>query len=339
MFNAKSSPGTDPAGGVFRAPLFRRRASRYDFGVIVLNQEDFSRMTRRMLVVAVLLAAVCGLVAAQDLESTLSLLKGAEGQKNYAEIKRLSLECIEQGRKDFQAAGDDKERAEFAKSVQEYGEYAMVNAAGQAPAATKVDLISAVEKASPKSKYLESAYGVYFQALRDTGASAKIPDIADKAAANFPDSAELLATVLTDAAGRNQPDKVLSTSTKLLAAISKATKPKEVSDADWEKRRTAMLGPAYYYSGVVQYSKAQYVQADKSLRSALPLVKGIDSMYGQALLLLGGANFNIGKATNSKAKVQEAANFCSQASKVSFPQSQEAWRQSQLMTTEAAKMR
>lgn len=298
-------------------------------------------MMRRILGAAVVLLAGCGVAAAQaDLEGTLSLLKGAEAQKNVDQIKSLAVECITGGRKDLaDAKPDEKDRLDFDKSVQEYGEYALLNAATQAPAATKVDLLSTLEQNSPKSKYLESAYLIYLQALRDTGAAAKVPDIAEKALTNFPEDADLLATCLDSARSKNQADKVLAYANRLVAAAGKATKPEGVPDADWEKTKASRLGIGYLSSGSVQFSRNQFIQADKDLRAALPYIKGNDSMYGMALLYLGVANYQIGKATNLKARVQQGADFCTQSSKVSWPQAQEAWRQAQLISQEAAKMR
>jgi tetratricopeptide (TPR) repeat protein len=297
-------------------------------------------MLRRVLGTVILLIAGCGVAAAQaDLDSTMSLLKGAESQKDLDQIKKLAVEAITQGRAEVTAAAADKERADFARSVQEYGEFALLNAALPAPAATKVDLLATLEQASPKSKYLAAAYPVYFQALKETNAAAKIPAVAEKALVNFPENEDLLSNVMEDAAGKGQSDRALTYSNRLVAAINKHTKPEEMSAADWEKKRATLLGAGYFYAGRVYYAKKQFIQADKSLRSALPFVKGNDAMQGMALFILGGANYEIGVATNSKAKVQEAANFCTQASKITFPQAQEAWRQAQLMTTAAAKMR
>jgi hypothetical protein len=289
---------------------------------------------------AVLLIAGCGVAAAQvDLDGTLALLKGAETQKDVPQIKKLAVQAITDGRKEVAAAAADKERADFALSVQEYGEFALVNAALSAPAATKVDLLAALEQVSPKSKYLVSAYPAYLQALRDTGAAAQVPAIAEKALANYPENEDLLSIALEDAATKQESDRVLSYADRLVAVMTKRAKPDEMSAADWEKRRAAMLGTGYFYAGRIYYTRNLYVQADRSLRAALPFVRSNDAMLGMTLFLLGGANYQIGAATNNKAKILEGANYCTQASKVSFPQAQDAWRQAQLMTTAASKIR
>ena len=57
----------------------------------------------------------------------------------------------------------------------------MYSTAVQGPPAITVELLSALEEQNPKSKYLEQAYAPYFLALNETGASAKIPAVAEKA--------------------------------------------------------------------------------------------------------------------------------------------------------------
>jgi hypothetical protein len=61
-------------------------------------------------------------------------------------------------------------------------------------------------------------------------------------------------------------------------------------------------------------------------------------MAGPALFQLGLANFQLGVQTNNKKRVLEAAGFSEQASKMSFAQSQDAYRNTQAMRAQAAKM-
>ena len=76
-----------------------------------------------------------------------------------------------------------------------------------------VDLISTLEQYNPKSKYLGAAYGQYLVALDKTGAKAKIPAIAEKALANFPENDDLLMYMTETAMAGSRPTARWSTPT------------------------------------------------------------------------------------------------------------------------------
>ena len=90
---------------------------------------------------------------------------------------------------------------------------------------------------------------------------------------------------------------------------------------------------------MIHGAKQQWVAADKDLRAALPLIKGNDAMMGPALFHLGMANYNLGKMTNSKAKVLEGAKFSEDCAKITGPFTDQAWHNAQVMKTEAGQMR
>src|SRR5262249_29777935 len=154
----------------------------------------------------------------------------------------------------------------------------------------------------------DEAYGPYLVALSQTGKGAKVMPIAEKALANFPENEDLL-LVLADSALAKNPDRALLLANRLVAAFNKHARPAAVSAADWDRKKSAGLGRGYWISGVVYGAKNQYVNCDKNLRAALPLIKASDAMMGPALFYLGMANYNLGKMTLNKAKIQEAAKF------------------------------
>jgi hypothetical protein len=293
-----------------------------------------------------LLAGPVGALA-QDLDTSYQSLKDAEGKKDPALVKKLAVETgkLAQQVLDSPAptAADEKDawtkRVAYAKEVCTYAEYSLYTVALESPAATKVDLFSTLEELNPKSKYLDDGYQYYLQALNETGEAAKIPAIVDKAVANFPQNPDLLLVAATTAVTRKQADRALGYANRLVAAMNRQTKPEGISAADWERRRSIMLGRGYYFAGIINAEKGVYKAADTNLRAALPYIKSEPSMYGLALFDLGLANYNLGKMTNSKAKILEAAKFSEQAAQVDFPQQQQAWRNANVMKDEASRMR
>jgi len=286
---------------------------------------------------------------AQTLEESVQSLKDAVAKKDVEAVKKLAatIRPMTDGiiaEPAPQAADEKKDwaaRVEYAKSTQSYVESAFYTVAlGSEPAVT-VDLLSTLEKQNPKSKYLNLAYGPYLLALEKTPDKAKIPAIAEKGLASFPDNDDLLLYMTESAYGKKPPqvDRALAFANRLTAAINKHGKPEGMSAADWEKKRNAELGYGYYTAGVISAEKGLYVPADKNLRAALPLIQGQPAMQGPALFYLGMANYQLGKMTNNKAKILEAAKFSEQSMAVPGPFQDQARHNALVMKDEAARMR
>lgn len=296
---------------------------------------------------AILLIAGPVVGVADDLEDAYQSLKEAESKKDAAQMKKLAAETCALARQVISRPAPESEaekeawakRVAYARDIELYTEYALGATALGAPAATTVDLLSALEQQNPKSKYLEEAYGGYFQALNQTGAASKIPAVAEKAIEHFPDNEDLLLVLADTAMNRKESEGALGYAERLLTVLSKHPKPEAMSSADWARKRNAAMGRGHWIAGVMHNEKAQYYEADKDLRAALPLLKGNDSMTASALFYLGLANYQLGAATRNKARVLEAANFSDQAAAIKGPLAQQAWRNAQAMRTEAQKMR
>ena len=202
-----------------------------------------------------------------------------------------------------------------------------------------IDLIATLEQQNPKSRFLDEAYGPYLVALNKTGAAAKIPAIAAKALANFPENEDLLLVLTEDAARRSQNDRALTYANRLVAALEKHPRPEGAAAADWERKRSAGLTRGYWTAGVISAEKGLWMAADKNLRAALPMVRGNDAMTGPALYYLGVANYQLGKMTLNKARILEAAKFSEQATAIDGPYLEQARHNALVMKNEAARMR
>ncbi len=294
-----------------------------------------------------LLLAGPAAAAAGDLNDTYQNLQQAVGKKDAVAVKKLVADVQPMLTKALAVpepqAADEKDawksQIEYAKSIQTYSEYALYVTAIASPPAVLVDLVATLEKQNPKSKYLDDAYGPYLYALNQTGASAKIPAIAEKALECFPDNEDLLLVLAENAMSRKQSDRALGYANRLVAAVNRHPRPEGVSAADWEKKRDAALSRGYWMAGVLSGEKNEYAAADRNLRAALPLIQGSDAMKAPALFYLGVSNYNIGKMTNNKAKVLEGAKFSDQAAAIAGPYQDQAWRNAALIKKEAAGMR
>jgi hypothetical protein len=294
-----------------------------------------------------LLVCVPAVGRAQDLEASYQSLKDAEAKGDAAAVKKLAAETSALARKAAAEAApedaDEKDawtkRVAYAKDVDGQTEYALYEAALKSPPAAMADLLAALEEQNPKCQYLDGAYASYLYALGSSGGAAKIPAVAEKALANFPENTDLLVVMANYSYSAKQGDKAQGYANRLVEEFGKKSKPEGVSDADWEKQKAALLGRGYWVSGMVSEEKSQHAAADKSLRAALPFIKGNTAMMSPALFYLGVANYNLGKASASKAKILEGAKFSDDCAALHGDQAQQAAKNSLVMKADAAKMR
>jgi tetratricopeptide (TPR) repeat protein len=297
--------------------------------------------------VAVVLLAGPVAAAADTLEDKYQSLKDAVTSKNVLEIKKLATELFPLVTEALAAPApqgeDDKEAwssgIAHAKGIGQYAEYALFSTAIESPAPVLVDLISTLEEENPKSQYLDTAYGSYLVALSQTGAGSKVPAIAEKALVHFPENGDLLLVLADNAVNRKQTDRALNYANRLTAAMVKHRKPEGTTAAQWEHKRNASLGRGYWIAGMIYGERSQYAAADKNLRAALPLIPGNQAMVGPALFYLGMANYQLGKMTLNKARVQEAAKFSEQSAAIESAFADQARHNAIVMKTEADRMR
>jgi len=282
-----------------------------------------------------------------DLDTTYQKLKDAVTAKQVAQVKDLAAQTSALARQIINSPAptdnDEKQqwndRLTFAREVDVYSEYALYATAVGASPETVVDLIGALEQQNPKSKYLDQGYGLYYHALQQTGAAAKILGIAEKAVENLPDNDDSLAVLAESLFARKQSERALGYANRLIAVANKRARPEGMPANEWERKRATELASGYWIAGVAEAEKASYYDADRNLRAALPLVTGSDARKAVALFYLGLANYQLGKMTMKKSLVLEAMKFSQQAAAIQGPLAQQAWHNAQVMRDEAAKMR
>jgi hypothetical protein len=296
---------------------------------------------------AVLLLAGPVSAISDELGDSFQKLKEAEANKDAALVKKFAVETRALARREAAAPAPesptDKEfrakRLTYLRDVEAYTEYSLYAIAVQSAPAATVDLLATLEEQNSASKYLDEAYARYFFALNQTGGSAKVPSIAERALKNFPENEDLLLILADSAMNRKQTDRASNYAERLIAVMAKHGKPEGMSAADWERKRSAAIGRSRWIAGVAHSEKGQHFEADKDLRAALPLIKGNDNMTASALFYLGVANYQLGASMRDRTRILEAAKFSDQAATIKGPLSQHAWRNAQAMRAEAQKLR
>jgi len=270
------------------------------------------------------LLALAGLVWAADLNESYTGLKAAFEKKDYAKVRALSAETAKEAQalaKEAQPADATqvdawKGRQQFAKEAEEYAEYALAVSASQAtdPAVT-IDLTDALIALDPKSDQLDTAAPQYLAALGKQGA-AKAAAGANKILAGRPENEYAL-----DAVARNwsAPGPALSAANRLISVMGKKAKPEGMSDADWQKTKSEMLGSAYVSAGVIHGGQSRYADADRNLKAALPLVAGNSAMLSYVYYYLGVSNYQMGKLTGDKSKMNTGLQYSEKAASTAGP--------------------
>jgi hypothetical protein len=270
-------------------------------------------MKRSLLCVAVLSLSIPCLVSADELDDAYAALKQAVASKDAAKVKQEAAAAHAAALKwkaPPPADVTDKDayaaRSKYAEEVDTYSEYALYSVAIQSPANTAMDLINALEKQDPKSKYL-----------------------------NEP---SVLSVEADYALGRKETGKALALANKLIA-VGNEKAPEGVNAASWEGERDNAVGRGHWIAGVIQGEKQQYRDADRNLRAALPFIKGNNAMLAPALFYLGVADYNLAHVLLSKKLMQDAAKFSQQCAAIPGPYQDQAYKNSMTMQTEAAQMR
>ena len=283
-------------------------------------------------------------VSAQDsVDDSLQNLRDAVSRKDTAQIKPLAVTTLEAAKKVTSGPAPeteiDKDQVTRAHEATDFAEYALYSTALEAEPDVRVDLFATLEKESPTSKYLNDGYAYYFGALIQTGAAAKVPAIAEKALKNLPNSPDVLAELLDLAAQKQQNEKAVGYAQRLIATLGRRNKSEIMPDADWAKKKNAMLGRAHLVAGVILVGQTNYYKADQELRAALPLIKGDDMQTASALFNLGVANYQLGKVGLNRGQVLQAAKFSQQCAAIKSQYQEQAAHNAQVMTKEASAMR
>jgi hypothetical protein len=284
-------------------------------------------------------ALVAAPPSVDELDQAYNALKEATTNKDVAQVKKLAGEVSAMARQVISAPSADATTVNHAKEVDVFADYALYATALQGPPETTVELFAALEAQDPKSKYWDGGYQAYFYALNQTGAGAKIPGIAEAALKNLPTNADCLSFLANQAFSAKQPDRAAAYADRIIASLPKATRPDFVAAAEWDKKKNAMLGGAYYISGLAKAAKNLYIPADQALRAALPLIKGNDQMMAAALFNLGLVDYQLGKMTMNKGLVLDGMKFSQQCAAIKSELAQQAWTNANAMKVEADKMR
>ena len=264
-----------------------------------------------------------------DLNDTFNSLKAATEKKDAAQVKTLAPQAAKEARAIQAQADATADVKEFAKGAEEYSEYALSMVAAQsADAQATIDLTDLLLEQNGKSKHVDTATPAYLAALNKQGA-AKASAGAQKVLAGRPENEDAMYQLTIGNPATGGPS-----ATRLLALLRSKAKPEGISDADWQKKKDVMMGGAYYVAGLNAGSRQAWADCDRNLKAAEPLLKGNSQMLGITYFYLGLANYQMGKLTQDRTKIQAGLKYSQQSAAIPGPMQNQAFTNVNAMSKE-----
>jgi tetratricopeptide (TPR) repeat protein len=276
---------------------------------------------------------------APDMDVAYNALKAAVAKEDIDQAIKWSARTSESAGKIIAslktpADADQKQQLEYANQVEEYAEYSLYVLALKAQPKEVVALVDQMEKEDAKSAYLPLISGDYFTALEKSGEGAKACPAAERMSAGASKNVEAMLFAADCSMRARKAAGVVSYGTKALSALGSRTKETGMSDAEWASKKESMMGSAHWYIGVGYSLEGKYGPANRSLRTALPMLKGNEQLRGMALFYLGLANYSLGKTIGDRGQMRQGLQFFQQSAAVSNPMQDQASRNAKLVLNE-----
>jgi hypothetical protein len=272
-------------------------------------------LTVKLSILALAFCSIAGFAIADDLQDSYTKLKEAVEKKDPAATKAAVAATLKLAKAAQTAAkptdADEvehwKQMQDYGKEVEGYTEYALGFVAeqqGVEPAIT-IDLVDTLIAQNPKSKYLDDlSVNAYLVALGKNGKAAQMAGMT-KVIKGRPENTVALQALIEG--GQSQYAE------RLVAAMKAKTKPEGFSEAEWEKQRNSALATGYFTAGYVALQKQVWVDCDRNMKAATPLLASDPNRLGIAYYGLGVCNFNLGKMTSDKTKMQAGVKYVEQS--------------------------
>jgi len=286
---------------------------------------------KRIVCAAVATFALAGWMRADDLEDAYAKLKDTVTKKDpdavkadAADAKKLAEVLVNAPQPSDASAVDNwKQRIEYGKEVVSYTEYALATVAMQVEPAKTIDLVKTLIAENPKSKYIDTCTPAYLAALGKNGGPAAQLAGMTEVVKGRPDNDVALAA-LVEGLANSSPDRALGYANRLSAALKGKAKPEGMSEADWDKEKSAGLATAYYFAGALYGGKSAWIDCDRNLKAALPFLHD-NTRLGVAYFYLGLANYQLGHLTMDRSRMQVGLKYSQQSAAIAGPMKDQAY--------------
>ncbi|HLG98404.1 MAG TPA: hypothetical protein VKX49_18955 [Bryobacteraceae bacterium] len=242
-----------------------------------------------------------------ELDLGYNAIKAAEGKGDVQQVKKWAERTADIAQK-ITSAGkapandEDKADLEHAKEVGTYAEYALYAAASKSRDTKAItDLGESLQKINPKSQYMWLMTPRYLASLGGKGCGE-----ASKLSAADPKNAEAMLFEADCNWRGSRSSAVIASANKALEALNSRPKVEGGNEA-------GKIATANFFIGAGNAMEQRWGPANKSLRAALPGLKGEPTYEANALFDLGLANYTLGKAIGDKGQMREGLRYFEQA--------------------------
>lgn len=227
-----------------------------------------------------------------DLEAAYKNLKSAEELKDSGLVKSTAAAVRRIALRTPTSAAP----ANLAHQLIAYTDYlAYVEILAVGDPKRRLALLDEYATARPESPYIAQIRDLYFptyQQLGDTVNALKFAQrMIDRQTTN--EDALLFVSEAYFANGR-EGDRAVTIANRLVSVLASKPKPEGMSEDDWLRKKNQYSGRAHWIIGKTSMDQGRFAQADRALRSALPHLRGNDSLTPAALFHLGWANYKLG---------------------------------------------
>ena len=267
---------------------------------------------KRTLFSAIAAFALVGLLHADELEDSYAKLKDTVAKKDADAVKadaaatnKLAQVLVTAPQPSDAAEVENwKQRVQYGKEVAAYSEYALAYVATTVEGPKTIELVDALIAQNPKSKYIDTCTSQYLAALGKSG-PAKQLDGMKKIVDGRPDN-EVALAALAEGLMSKSPDTALRYANNLI------------------RLKGAGAATGYYVAGVINGAKTVWLDCDRDLKAALPLVHD-NYKLGIVYFYLGLAEYNLGKVTLDRTKMQAGLKYSQQSAAIAGPMKDQAY--------------
>jgi tetratricopeptide (TPR) repeat protein len=233
----------------------------------------------------------------EDIEIAYKCLRIAQRKGDPAVVRKWSrmsaqtAACVLASPKDDETG---RRRLEYARQVGnsigylKYREIAAVQDPGK-----RLELLDDFLQGNKDSEYRHAAESLYLStccagnARKAQAAAEKILELDE----NSEDALLIIAESYQDS--QMDPQKLTGYANRLLMVMTRKAKPVEMTDDEWAKKKARLTGASYWMIGSALLQQKRYGAGDKSIRTALPYLKGDARLMSAALFYLGWANYQM----------------------------------------------
>jgi tetratricopeptide (TPR) repeat protein len=171
----------------------------------------------------------------------------------------------------------------------------------------RLTLLLALEERNPKSPFAENIPAECMALYKTLNKMDKAISLADQTLDVDPDNIDVLMAVTEYYFAHEDHQKVVANTLRAVAILDRRSRPANLSEEEWRKKKVQMLGTVNYMGGVSSSLSGQNGRADQMLRAALPVVGSDPAQEATVFYFLGLSNYKL--ADKDPTRAQEAIKF------------------------------